>query len=164
MIFNSKKHNSELYTTLLTLSRNIYFYSKLNLKDTYETRIYLMFIHFSLILIIYKKKKIKFPQFNYDSLFHCIENNLRELGFGDVAVNKKMKELNKVFYDILLKIVEKSDANKLNKKLVFKYFLELNDSRTGKYELFEHYFAKFYNFCFELTDKSMIKDALKFRL
>ena len=123
-----------------------------------------MFIHFSLILIIYKKKKIKFPQFNYDSLFHCIENNLRELGFGDVAVNKKMKELNKVFYDILLKIVEKSDANKLNKKLVFKYFLELNDSRTGKYELFEHYFAKFYNFCFELTDKSMIKDALKFRL
>ena len=115
MIFNSKKHNSELYTTLLTLSRNIYFYSKLNLKDTYETRIYLMFIHFSLILIIYKKKKIKFPQFNYDSLFHCIENNLRELGFGDVAVNKKMKELNKVFYDILLKIVEKSDQTNLIK-------------------------------------------------
>ena len=26
-----------------------------------------------------------------------IENNLRELGFGDVSVNKKMKDLNKIF-------------------------------------------------------------------
>ncbi len=135
----------------------------MNLKDSYETRIYLMFIHFSMILIIYKKRKIKFPQLNYDSLFHCIENNLRELGFGDVAVNKKMKELNKVFYDILLKIIEKEDFSKLNKKLVFKYFLELNDSEHDKYELFERYFTKFYNFCFELTAESMIEDALKFR-
>ena len=37
-------------------------------------------------------------------LFFNIENNLRELGFGDVSVNKKMKELNKIFYDILLKL------------------------------------------------------------
>ena len=63
-----------------------------------------MFIHFSLILIIFKKKKINFSQFNYDNLFYCIENNLRELGFGDIAVNKKMKDLNKILYDILLKI------------------------------------------------------------
>ena len=55
-----------------------------------------MFIHFSLILIIFKKKKINFSQFNYDNLFYCIENNLRELGFGDIAVNKKMKDLNKI--------------------------------------------------------------------
>ena len=36
--------------------------------------------------------------------FHNIENNLRELGFGDVSVNKKMKDFNKILYDILLKI------------------------------------------------------------
>ena len=35
------------YNTLLSLSRNIFFYKKINLKDTFETRIYLMFIHFS---------------------------------------------------------------------------------------------------------------------
>ena len=40
----------------------------------------------------------------YDSVFDNIENNIRELGFGDVTVNKKMKELNKILYDILLKI------------------------------------------------------------
>ena len=48
-----------------------------------------MFLHFSLILIIFKKKKITFPQNKYDDLFFCIENNLRELGYGDIAVNKK---------------------------------------------------------------------------
>ena len=36
--------------------------------------------------------------------FINIENNLRELGFGDVTVNKKMKEFNKILYDILLKL------------------------------------------------------------
>ena len=104
MIFNIKKHNTLLYNTLLRLSRNLYFYKNIGLKDTFETRIYLMFLHFSIILIIYKNKKVKFPQVLYDSLFQCIENNLRELGQGDVAVNKKMKDLNKILYDILLKI------------------------------------------------------------
>ena len=69
MIFKSKKHNLELYNTLLNLSRNIYFYNKINLKDTFETRIYLMFMHFSLILIIFKKKETNFLQKNYDDFF-----------------------------------------------------------------------------------------------
>ena len=68
MIFN-KRHNSELYNILLQLSRNIFFYEKVKLKDTFESRIYLMFIHFSVILIIYKKKALKFDQKSYDSLF-----------------------------------------------------------------------------------------------
>ena len=92
------------------MSRNLYFYRSINLKDCFETRIYLMFMHFSIILIIHKEKKINFSQKNYDSLFNHIENNLRENGFGDVAVNQKMKNLNKIFYDILLKI-KKSNNN-----------------------------------------------------
>ena len=47
-----------------------------------------MFFHFSIMLAIFKDLKIKFHQNNYDSLFYNIENNLRELGFGDVSVNK----------------------------------------------------------------------------
>ena len=104
MIFNFKKHNINLYNILLILSRNIFFYKKIQLPDTFETRIYLMFFHFSIFMIITKKKDLKFNQNIYDQLFHNIENNLRELGFGDVSVNKKMKELNKILYDILLKL------------------------------------------------------------
>ena len=134
------------------------------LKDTFETRIYLMFIHFSIILIISKKLKVKFSQKSYDNLFHSIENNLRELGFGDVAVNKKMKELNKILYDILLKI-NKSDTDLvINKGLIIKYFPQLDDLNSKKYELFNQYFINFYHFCFELTPETVIKDALKFKI
>ena len=123
-----------------------------------------MFLHFSIILLIFRKKKIEFPQESYDSLFYAIENNLRELGFGDVGVNKKMKDLNKIFYDILLKI-NNSDTNiKLNKNLIIKYFPRLNDSNTKEYELFNDYFINFYHFCFELGPETMIKDALKFKV
>ena len=123
-----------------------------------------MFIHFSLILIIYKRNKINFSQSSYDNLFHAIENNLRELGFGDVAVNKKMKNLNKIFYDILLKINKSNDRLILNKNLIIKYFPQLNDSDSKKYELFNQYFINFYHFCFELHPETMIKDALKFKV
>ena len=113
-MFNIKKHNTDLYNTLLNLSRNLYFYREINLRDAFETRIYLMFVHFSLILIIFKKKKISFPQDKYDDLFNCIENNLRELGFGDIAVNKKMKVFNKILYDILFKINNSQENIKIN--------------------------------------------------
>ncbi len=121
-------------------------------------------MHFSLILIIFKKKETKFLQNNYDDFFNCIENNLRELGQGDVAVNKKMKDLNKIFYDILLKINKSDKTLKINKDLIVKYFPELNNSFNEKYELFEDYLIKFYHFCFELGPETMIKDAIKFKV
>ena len=164
MIFKIKNHNLDLYNTLLSLSRNLYFYNKINLKDTFETRIYLMFIHFSLFLIIYKRNKINFPQNSYDDLFNAIENNLRELGLGDVAVNKKMKNLNKIFYDILLKINKSDDKLIINENLIIKYFPQLDDSSSKKYQLFNQYFINFYHFCFELHPETMIKDALKFKV
>lgn len=122
-----------------------------------------MFIHFSAILIIYKKNKIKFSQELYDNLFKNIENDLRELGLGDVAVNKKMKDLNKIFYDILLKIDVNQEDFKINKKLILKYFTELKD-KEAYYGFFERYFINFYHFCFEMHPENVIKDALKFKI
>jgi hypothetical protein len=123
-----------------------------------------MFIHFSIILIIFKNKNIRFPQNEYDSLFNCIENNLRELGVGDVGVNKRMKEQNKILYDILLKINNSDNNFKINKILVLKYFKELGVAKDNKYALFEDYFVNFYNFCFDINHKIMIKEALKFKV
>ena len=164
MIFNTNKHNTNLYNTLLVLSRNIFFYKDISLADTFETRIYLMFIHFSIILKIFKKKGKKFDQNSYDALFHNIENNLRESGFGDVTVNKKMKDMNKLLYDILLKF-EKNESNlfKLNSKLVSKYFRELSNEKEEKYKKFESYFNDFYNFCFELSLDNMLREAINFK-
>ena len=123
-----------------------------------------MFLHFSILMIIFKKKGKKFSQKSYDSFFHNIENNLRELGFGDVAVNKKMKDFNKILYDILLKLeIESKEKFNLNEKLIFKYFQEFNDQKKEKYRHFEHYLLEFYNFCFELPYDIMVREAIKFR-
>tara|TARA_B100001121_G_C18554276_1_gene557096 strand:- start:6 stop:506 length:501 start_codon:yes stop_codon:yes gene_type:complete len=165
IFFNKHKSNNYLYNTLLTLSRNILFYEKIRLRDSFETRIYLMFLHFSIMMIISKKKGVKFDQNSYDLLFHNIENNLRESGFGDVTVNKKMKDMNKILYDILLKIdLSKNDSFKVNKNLIFKYFSELNDNNSLKYQQFERYFINFYKFCFELPLENMIREAINFKI
>lgn len=166
MISIFKKHQYNMYNILLTLSRNIFFYKNLKLSDTFETRIYLMFFHFSIIMIIFKKKERKFNQNEYDALFHNIENNLRELGYGDVAVNKKMKHLNKILYDILLKIESNKNSQKkfdLNHDLVVKYFLIFKDQNERRYIDFERYFSNFYDFCFELPLEYMVRDAVNFR-
>ena len=157
--------SDNLYNILLTLSRNKFFYEKIKLPDTFETRIYLMFIHFSLLMIISKKKGKKFDQKTYDLFFHNIEYNLRELGFGDVSVNKKMKDLNKLLYDILLKIEEKSNKNSftINKSLIIKYFKMLDSTKSDYYRYFSSYFTKFFNFCFELPLENMIRDCINFR-
>ena len=154
-----------MYNTLLSLSRNIFFYKKIGLPDTFETRIYLMFIHFSVMMIVFKNKGKKFNQKSYDSLFHNIENNLREMGFGDVSVNKKMKDFNKLLYDILLKLNKKNDANtfKINEKLIIDYFKDLKDTKNTQYIDFERYFSNFYNFCFEIPLDNMIRDSLNFK-
>ena len=100
----------------------------------------------------------------FDFFIRQIELSIREIGYGDVSVNKKMKDLNKILYDILLKIDEDSANDfKLNKKLVTKYFTTLKGENEPKIVDFERYFDKFYKFCFELPLQNMIREALNFK-
>ena len=162
MIFT--KHNTNLYNILLLLSRNIFFYRKLLLSDNFETRLYLIFIHFSILMIIFKKKNTKFDQKLYDSIFNNIENDLRELGFGDITVNKKMKIFNKILYDILLKInVSENNNFELNYHLISNYFSVFINANDQKYIEFKKYFDNFYDFCFALPLNNMIDNISEFK-
>ena len=102
MIF--KKINNynieETYQNIVNISRSKFFYLDLELDDTFETRFDLIIFHAFIIFNYYKQKKIKsnFPQDLFDFMFNDFENNLREMGFGDIAVNKKMKIFIKAFY------------------------------------------------------------------
>lgn len=159
-------HKTKLYNILLILSRNIFFYEKIELQDSFETRIYLMFMHFSILMIVTKKKRSKFNQKSYDDFFNNIEYNLRELGFGDVSVNKKMKDFNKILYDILLKLDDEKSVNnniKINHSLISKYFIELKDIKSSKYIEFNRYFTRFFHFCFELPLDNMIEGIKNFK-
>ena len=122
-----------------------------------------MFFHYSIILLTSKIKGEKPDQTNYNNLFFHIENNLRELGFGDVSVNKKMKDLNKIFYDILIKLKTNSINFEINKNLSVKYFENLSNNDKNWHN-YSKYFTNFYLFCFELDSNSVIKDAKNFKL
>ena len=104
----------------------------------------------------------KLSQEIYDNIFLNIENNLREMGHGDVTVNKKMKHLNKIFHDLLLKFINESTADKIqiHEMLKYLFIIEKNDVIPLK---LEEYFKKYYNFCFDIINKNMIKDLDKFK-
>ena len=160
-----KTHNNILYSKLVDLSRNIFFYKNIQLKDNFETRINLVFVHLSLILITFKERNEKeFPQEIFDNIFQNIEYHIRELGYGDVAVNKKMKTLLRIFYDILLKIKTSDDKkNLINKKILAIYLVPQSSTKSKLYiNDLANYFEKYYNFCFELKNNSVLKGQINF--
>ena len=109
-----------------------------------------------------KNKGKKPDQVTYNALFFFIENNLRELGFGDVSVNKKMKDLNKIFYDILLKLSENESLFTVNKNLITKYFANLKDN-VEKSNKFVEYLNNFYEFCFDKSPNSVIEEIKNYK-
>ena len=115
-----------------------------------------MFIHFSIILIIFKNKSVEFNQKTYDSLFNNIENNLRELGFGDVSVNKKMKDYVNLFFSILEKIEKWDISNISEKKQTLGNLMNIKDDN----DLFVLYFNKFSVFLTKNSLKIFTKDIL----
>tara|TARA_B100001029_G_C14866759_1_gene342208 strand:+ start:239 stop:727 length:489 start_codon:yes stop_codon:yes gene_type:complete len=154
-----KRHNNKLYNKLVELSRNKFFYKEIGLDDDFETRILLIFFHLSSILKISKKDgNRKKTQEIFDNIFLNIEYHIRELGFGDVAVNKKMKDMNKIFYDILVKFEEQKDQANLLKK----YFSSKIKKEDQNIQVLADYFLKFDNFCFDLDNDNMLNGSINF--
>ena len=102
-----KSPENKLYNKILFLSRNKLFYTKLSLIDTFQNRIYLIFLHTSFLFIKLKQNdknqfyKVFFQKV-FDLIFDKIALNMREIGYSDMMINKNMKFLVKIFYNILL--------------------------------------------------------------
>ncbi len=164
MFATYKKHNNQLYNNLVKLSRNNFFYKNILLKDKTETRILLIFFHFALILNHAKSQKISNEtQLIFDNIFQNIEYSMREMGDGDVAVNKKMKNLTKLFYDILINI-DKNDSLFIDKDYRFlkKYFSVNEKEELPNIKKLADYFNKFRDFCFDLDVKNMLNGSFNF--
>ena len=160
--FKYKKHNF-IYNNLVKLSRNIYFYKDIKLEDKLENRIILIFAHLVIILNCLKTKQNnkQLSQEIYDNVFLNIENSLRELGHGDVTVNKKMKNFNQIFHDLLLKFLDHKTPNKIHINEMIK-FLFLQKKNVEISLKLSNYFVKYFNFCFDIINQNMIKDLDKF--
>ena len=172
MLKKSKKINinaNNVYNNILLLSRNKLFYTNFSLADTFENRIHLIFIHTSFLFIKIKQndqnKKYKiFHQEIFDITFNKIELNMREIGYGDVTVNKNMKKLVKNFYNILLNC-ENFKKKQLNEKnIFFTKFLDNNENiKMANNLALINYFEKYQAFCFDLSHDSVLKGEINFK-
>ena len=102
MFFKRKNTQvNKIYQNIVKISRSKFFYLNLRLKDNFETRFDLIIFHAFIIFYYYKnlkQEKSLISQELFDFMFNDFENNLREMGFGDIAVNKKMKVFITAFY------------------------------------------------------------------
>ena len=166
---NLKKNISiKLYNKILLLSRNKLFYTQLSLKDTFQNRINLIFLHVSFLFIRINNKKEnemykKYYQEIFDIIFRNIELNMREIGHGDVTVNKNMKFLVKDFYNILLNCENYSKKTLDEKNTFLLKYLRLNEPKIAiNSDDLVYYFDKYQAFCFDLSSDSVIKGDLNF--
>ena len=100
--------NSEylnIYNNLIKLTRNKNLYLNLERNDEFSDRLLFLMFHFALFLKKFKSEiNKKKSQELFDFFVRQIELSIREIGYGDVSVNKKMKEYVNMFYAILDKI------------------------------------------------------------
>ena len=101
--------NSEylnLYNNLIKLTTNKSLYKGIiNNLDTFSDRLSLFLFHFAFILKEFKNDESdKTLQELYDFIFRQLELSIREIGYGDQSINKKMKDYINVFHGILSEI------------------------------------------------------------
>ena len=172
-MFNFSKKNkfneSVLYNKILSLSRNKLFFLNLNLADTFENRVNLIFFHTSFIFIKFRrighnKYYEMFTQNLFDYIFKKIESNMRENGLGDTTINKNMKFLVKVFYSILLKCESfKTITQKEKNHFLSKYLLINKMSKKPINIDLVDYFDKYESFCFDLSSDSVLSGKINFK-
>ncbi len=91
----------QIYQNIVQRSRSKFFYITMEIEDNFECRFDIIIMHSFLIFYYFKELKGKNDQLSqllFDHMFSDFDNNLREMGFGDIAVNKKMKVFISAFY------------------------------------------------------------------
>jgi cytochrome b pre-mRNA-processing protein 3 len=136
-----------IYNNLINLTRNKILYQSLNRNDIFYDRLVFFFLHFSFFLKNFKSdENQKILQEIYDFSFRQLELSIREIGYGDQSINKKMKNYINLFHGMLsdihfwnnLNVTMKIDL--LNKylsdyddlKLIVVYFDDFNDNLSKK--------------------------------
>ena len=96
-------------------------------------------------------------------MFNKIDQNMREIGYGDTVVSKNMKFLVTAFYNILLKCENYKKKSVDHKNMFFFNYLELNNKKINTIDpLLVEYFNKYEAFCFDLSPDSVLKGDLNF--
>ena len=136
-----------IYNNLIEYTRNKELYKGHNRDDNFSDRLTLFLLHFSFFLKNYKNDKNKnILQEIYDFNFRQLELSIREIGYGDQSINKKMKDYINLFHSMVSEIhfwKDLSKSDKLNKISIYlsdfnnieyllDYFEEFNENLSKK--------------------------------
>ena len=114
-------------------------------------------LHLGFFLKNYKLKiKKDYLQDFYDYTFRQIELNIREIGYGDQTVNKKMKTYVNLLYSVLNKIDKWEELDTQKKIDIFNNFLEIGDNS----KIFVEYFDNYLKYISKLSLNSFTKSVI----
>tara|TARA_B100001939_G_scaffold6909_1_gene6368 strand:+ start:987 stop:1460 length:474 start_codon:yes stop_codon:yes gene_type:complete len=146
-----------IYNNLIKLTRNKKLYVYLERNDEFSDRLIFLMFHFALFLKNYKSQiSKKKSQELFDFFIRQIELSIREIGYGDVSVNKKMKEYVNLFYSILDKIETQNFKQIENLNMFFKNLLNTDKN----IEFYADYFQKYDQYLLNNTLNHFTKDIL----
>ena len=103
-LFKSRKHNNiaqTLYSSILIQARLPIFYTDFGVKDTIDGRFDMIVLHAHILFNRLKDGSFEnkeIAQAVFDLMFADMDQNLRELGVGDVGVSKRIKAMAEAFY------------------------------------------------------------------
>ena len=146
-----------IYNNLIKLTRNKKLYLMLEKEDTFSDRLIFLFFHLAIFLKHFKSSVSSNElQDIFDFIIKQIELSIREIGYGDASINKKMKNYLNLFYSLLEKI-ESLDLDNIEvlMNLLKKY---LNTEKNLDY--YVEYFNKYRIFLTKNTLNSFTKDIL----
>jgi len=152
-----KNEYLNLYNSFIKLTTNKSLYKGiLSQQDVFSDRLTLFLLHFAFFLKEFKNlENQKILQEIYDFNFRQLELNIREIGYGDQSVNKKMKDYINNFHAIISNIHFWNQLDHLEKKKKISPFL----SNFHNIEYLIDYFDEFRKNLEKKTLKSFLKSV-----
>ena len=146
IILFMKKNYLHIYNNLINFTRNKELYKNLKRTDNFSDRLTLFLLHFSFFLKNFKNKENKkILQEIYDYNFRQLELSIREIGYGDQSINKKMKDYINLFHSMVTEIHfwdDLSKTEKLEKISIFLNDFNNNDDLLAYFDDFNKNISK----------------------
>ena len=147
-----------VYNNLIKLTRNKKLYN-IKKNDTFYDRMIILFFHLSFIFKIYKTSETRENLQNFfDYCVRQIELSIREIGYGDATINKKMKE----YVNLLFSIIDKIDSWELKTNDQKINIIKFYRDDIVNYQNIVNYYEKYREYLIKNTFNNLTKDILSF--
>ena len=125
---------------MINYTRNKDLYTSLNRAETFSDRLVFFLIHFAFFLKNFKNVENKaILQEIYDFNFRQLELSIREIGYGDQSINKKMKDYINLFHSIISEVHFWDNLKKTEKIQKISIFLPDFDKIENLTEYFDNF-------------------------